>query len=140
MNKQTLALADSENKRRFLERSCDPTLIGADTVLVGDVRGHGQFVVAGQIHGDGNLAGELNLCVSGDWHGRIRAEAAIIAGRITGALEVAGKLEIGHTAVIRGQVSARTVAIAKGAIIEGEIQVTSGKPVLHFEEKRAQEP
>jgi cytoskeletal protein CcmA (bactofilin family) len=45
-------------------------------------------------------------------------------------------LEIGYTAVIRGKVSARTIAIAKGAIVDGEIEVTSGAPVLQFEEKR----
>jgi len=47
-----------------------------------------------------------------------------------------GKLEIGYTAVIRGKVSARTVAIAKGAIVDGEIEVTSDTPVMRFEEKR----
>jgi cytoskeletal protein CcmA (bactofilin family) len=45
-------------------------------------------------------------------------------------------LEIGYSAVIRGKVSARTVAIATGAIVDGEIEVTSGAPVLQFEEKR----
>jgi hypothetical protein len=38
--------------------------------------------------------------------------------------------------VIRGKVSARTIAIAKGAIVDGEIEVTSGEPLLEFEEKR----
>jgi cytoskeletal protein CcmA (bactofilin family) len=51
-------------------------------------------------------------------------------------LIVRDKLEIGYTAVIRGKVSARTVAIAKGAIVDGEIEVTSDVPVMRFEEKR----
>jgi cytoskeletal protein CcmA (bactofilin family) len=38
--------------------------------------------------------------------------------------------------VIRGRVTARTVAIARGAIVDGDIEVTSGEPVLEFEEKR----
>ena len=45
-------------------------------------------------------------------------------------------MEIGRTAVIRGRVSARTVAIAKGAIVDGEIEVTSGAPVVELEDKR----
>jgi cytoskeletal protein CcmA (bactofilin family) len=53
-----------------------------------------------------------------------------------GGLIVQDKLEIGYTAVIRGKVSARTVAIAKGAIVDGEIEVTSDAPVMQFEEKR----
>jgi hypothetical protein len=38
--------------------------------------------------------------------------------------------------VIRGSVSARTIAIAKGAIVDGDIEVTSGAPLFEFEEKR----
>jgi cytoskeletal protein CcmA (bactofilin family) len=67
---------------------------------------------------------------------RPQALEAIIAGKITGGLAVKGKLEIGYTAVIRGSVSARTIAIAKGAIVEGDIEVTSGAPMQEFEEKR----
>jgi cytoskeletal protein CcmA (bactofilin family) len=131
----------SEQKRRFLERpvlpaSPTPTVIGADTVIVGNVRGKGQFVVFGEVHGDGELEGALHLSVAARWYGYIQAHQAIIAGEIVGGLIVKDKLEIGYTAVIRGRVSARTIAIAKGAIVDGEIEVTSGTPVVQFEEKR----
>jgi cytoskeletal protein CcmA (bactofilin family) len=129
-------------ERRLFERllfegtSVTPTFIGAASVVVGNIRGAGQFVVSGEVHGDGELDGGLNLSVTGSWHGNIRARQAIIAGKIVGGLQVEGTLEIGYTAVIRGRVSARTVAIAKGAIVDGEIEVTSGAPVHEFEEKR----
>src|ERR1700679_1661835 len=127
----------NEPKRRFFElKSVSPTFIGAESVVVGNIRGSGQFVVSGEVNGDGELDGGLNLAVTGVWNGYIQAEQAIIAGKITGGLAVRDQLEIGHTAVIRGRVTARTVAIAQGAIIEGDIEVTSGEPVLEFEEKR----
>jgi cytoskeletal protein CcmA (bactofilin family) len=127
----------SEPKRRFFDLdSASPTVIGAESVVVGDVRGNGQFVVSGQVHGDGDLAGGLSLAVTGVWNGYIRAERAVIAGKIVGGLAVRDQLEIGHTAVIRGKVSARTIAIARGAIVDGEIEVTSGEPIVEFEEKR----
>lgn len=127
----------SGHKRRFFEgTSATPTFIGAESVIVGNIRGTGHFVVSGEIHGDGELEGGLNLSVSGTWNGFIHAQQAIIAGKITGGLTVRGNLEIGRTAVIRGRVSARSVAIAKGAIVDGEIEVTSGAPVLQFEERR----
>ena len=127
----------SEQKRRFLEGgSATPTFIGAETVVMGDIRGTGQFVVSGEVHGDGDLRGGLNLSVTGSWHGFIRAQQAVIAGKISGGLRVEDKLEIGYTAVIHGKVSARTIAIAKGAIVDGEIEVTSNTPVQEFEEKR----
>jgi cytoskeletal protein CcmA (bactofilin family) len=49
---------------------------------------------------------------------------------------VAGKLEIGSSAVLRADVVARSIAIAKGAVVEGAMQVTSGEPIVKFEEKR----
>jgi cytoskeletal protein CcmA (bactofilin family) len=124
-------------KRRFLELGeATPTFIGANSVFIGNIRGTGQFVVSGEVHGDGELDGALNLSATGSWHGNIQAQQAIVAGTILGGLSVKDKLEIGYTAVIRGRVSARTVAIAKGAIVDGEIEVTSDAPVLEFEEKR----
>jgi cytoskeletal protein CcmA (bactofilin family) len=124
-------------KRRFFDRiSVTPTFIGAESVFVGNVRGAGPFVVCGEVHGDGELDGGLNLSVTGSWHGHIQAEQAIVAGKITGGLTVKDKLEIGNTAVIRGRVSARSIAIARGAIVDGEIEVISGAPMLQFEEKR----
>jgi cytoskeletal protein CcmA (bactofilin family) len=128
-----------EPKRRFFDFDLGlptPTVIGVESVVVGDIRGTGQFVVSGEVHGDAEIAGSLNLAVTGVWNGNIQAERAVIAGKITGALTVQGKLEIGFTAVIRGKVSARTIAIAKGAIIDGDIEVTSDTPMLEFEEKR----
>jgi cytoskeletal protein CcmA (bactofilin family) len=124
-------------KRRFLEgTAASPTFIGGESIFVGNIRGTGQFVVSGEVHGDGDIDGGLNLSESARWHGHIHARQAIIAGEIIGSLIVADKLEIGCNAVIRGKVSARTIAIAKGAIVDAEIEVTSDAPVVRFEEKR----
>ena len=112
------------------------TFIGPGSVFVGDIRGIGHYVVSGEVHGDGHLSGGLHLSASGRWHGFIVASQAIVAGEITGGLTVEDKLEIGSTAVIRGKVSARTIAIAKGAIVDGEIEITSDTPMLEFEERR----
>ena len=125
------------NKLRNLEFRLARTMAEQpDTVIVGNIRGRGHFIVSGEIHGDGELEGALHLAVTANWHGTVHADQAIIAGKITGGLIVKDKLEIGYTAVIRGRVSARTIAIAKGAIVDGQIEVTSDAPVVEFEEKR----
>lgn len=130
----------SEEKRRFLERtlnaSATATLIAADSVFVGNLRGKGQFVVFGEVQGDGDLGGGLHLSTKGRWHGNVRAHQAVVAGTILGNLIVTDTLEIGGTAVIRGSVSARTIAIARGAVVEGDIEITSDTPIVRFEEKR----
>ena len=61
----------------------------------------------------------------------------MIAGHVVGKIVVEDKLEISASAVITGEIVAKILAIANGARIEGEVTVTSGKPILKFEEKRA---
>ena len=111
-------------------------MLGASTQFIGDVRGKGTFVVYGEVQGDGDIQGSLNIASSARWQGHIRAEQAVVAGHLSGSLIVEGKLEIGYTAVIHGKVSAATVAIAQGAVVDGEITTTSGAPVEQFEERR----
>src|SRR6202048_5195513 len=89
----------SEQKRRFFEaNSATPTFIGAESVFVGNIRGAGHFVVSGEVHGDGDLQGGLNLSATGSWYGFITAPQAIIAGKMTGGLNARDKLELRSSA------------------------------------------
>jgi cytoskeletal protein CcmA (bactofilin family) len=137
MSQDIEASVSVEKKRRFFEKvSGSPTFLGQGTTLVGNLKGKGQFVIFGEVQGDGEIDGGLNLAESGVWRGNVHAAQAIVAGTVVGGLQIDDKLEIGYSAVIRGKISARTIAIARGAVIEGEIEVTSGAPVVQFEEKR----
>ena len=112
-----------------------PTVIGEGTIVFGDIRAPGQVIVSGEVHGDGDLGGPLHMAASAVWNGIVKAQHALIAGHITGGLIVEDKVEIGYTAVIHGRVSARTIAIAKGAIVDGQLETTSGE-VTEYEERR----
>ncbi len=94
------------------------------------------MVVLGAIRGDGRVGGALSMAAKSEWEGEIHAQAAVIAGRISGKLVIEEKLEIGATAVIRADIIARSIAVAKGAVIDGEVTITSGQPMVRFEEKR----
>jgi cytoskeletal protein CcmA (bactofilin family) len=125
-------------KRRLIDQLGDsPTFVAEGSRITGDLETAGPLVVCGSVIGDGRIAGALHLSASAQWHGEIHAQAAVIAGRITGRLVVEDKLEVGATAVIHADIVARTIAIARGAVIEGAVTVTSGQPVMQFEEKRA---
>jgi cytoskeletal protein CcmA (bactofilin family) len=125
-------------KRRLIDQIGDsPTFVAEGSRLTGDVETAGPLVICGAIHGDGRVAGALRMAVTAEWEGEIHARAAVIAGRISGKLVVEDKLEIGSTAVIRADIVARSIAIAKGAVIDGTVSVTSGEAVIEFVEKRA---
>jgi cytoskeletal protein CcmA (bactofilin family) len=130
-------MSDSPKQRRLLDQLAgSPTFVAEGSRVTGDVETSGALVVCGAIHGDGHVRGALRMAAGSEWAGEIRAQQAVIAGKITGKLSVDDKLEIGATAVLRARVTARSIAIAKGAVIDGEVSVTSGQPVVSFEEKR----
>jgi cytoskeletal protein CcmA (bactofilin family) len=125
-------------KRRLMDQIGDsPTFVSEGSRLTGDLESPGPLVVCGAIRGDGRVGGALRMSVTAQWDGEIHARAAVIAGRITGRLVVEDKLEVGATAVLRADIVARSIAVAKGAVIDGVVTVTSGEPVVEFEEKRA---
>ena len=41
--------------------------------------------------------------------------------------------------MIRGRVTAGSIAMARGATIDGDVTVTGSEPILEFEEKRAED-
>jgi cytoskeletal protein CcmA (bactofilin family) len=127
---------DQPRRRLLDEIGTSPTFVTEGTTLTGDLETNGSIVVCGHVRGDGHIGGALRMAANASWTGEVRARFGIIAGKVTGKLVVAEKLEIGATAVIRADVSARSIAVAKGAVIEGQVTITSGEPVIEFEEKR----
>ena len=129
-------MSDAPRRRLLDQLGGSPTFVAEGCRLTGDVETPGPLVVCGSVRGDGQIAGMLNMAAKSEWHGEIRAQRAVIAGTVVGTLSIEDKLEIGASAVVRARVSARTIAIAKGAVVDGEVTVTSGQPVVSFQEKR----
>jgi cytoskeletal protein CcmA (bactofilin family) len=130
-------MSDAPNRRLTDRRGGPPTLIGTGVNFRGDLIAPGAVMLSGNVVGDGDIGGTLSISRGAHWEGQVRARSAVVAGALTGSIEVTEQLEVGSGAVIKGHVTARTLAIARGAVIEGEMQITSGAPVVRFEEKRS---
>ena len=129
-------MADTPRRRLADRVSSSPTFVGSGSRFTGDLECAGDLVVGGSVIGDGDVQGALTLSDGSSWEGELRAGNAVIAGEVLGSVTVAEKLELRATARIKGSLKARSIAVAKGAIIEGDMAVTSGSAVVHFEEKR----
>lgn len=129
-------MSDSPRRRISDRTSASATFVGSGTTLTGELQCDGDLVVAGTVNAHAAVRGAFTLADTARWTGGVRANNAIVAGIVEGALLVAEKLEIRKTAQIRGSVQARSIAIAQGAVIEGEMSVTSGEAVVMFEERR----
>jgi len=112
------------------------TVIGASAVFTGKLSGEGNFEIYGSVDGESNIRGTLVLHESGYWKGNILAKNAVISGTVDGDIVAKEKLELTSTAQINGNVVGGIVAIAEGAVFEGEIHITKKEHVKFFKESR----
>lgn len=124
------------NRRMHDKTPGTPTVIGNDSHFLGEIRGSAPVIVLGKVEGSCVLEHVLTIEPSGSWAGSIQAVDVIVNGRVEGDVQASGKLEIGAAGEIKGNVSAGFLAIASGAVIEGDIKMTGNKAPVHFEEKR----
>jgi len=123
-------------KRRVSDTNRQTTYIAASTKITGTITGQGAYVFCGAVEGDCDIAGPLTLAEGGRWKGTMKAVDIVVAGTVEGDVVAKQRVEIAGTARITGSLAGNSIAVAEGAIIEGEIKVTSGEPLTKFQEKR----
>ena len=130
-------MADRKGRRIADKHRGDTTLIGGGVNITGTISGRGSFIVCGDVKCDCDLSGPVTIAKEGRWKGFIKASHVIIAGQVVGDVRSEGRIEVAGTAYVRGSLAGAEIAIDEGAVIEGEIQITSGSDVLHYTEKRS---
>lgn len=124
-------------KRRIQDSTNGPTTyVAASTKIVGTISGQGTYVFCGTVEGDCDITGPLTLAESGRWKGTLKATDIVVAGTVEGDVVAAQRVEILGSARVTGSLAGNSIAVAEGAIIEGEIKVMSGSPPTTFQEKR----
>ncbi len=124
-------------RRRTLDRiEGFTTVIGAQSVIAGTFGGRENCLVQGRVTGQCELNGTFMLAAGGQWLGDIVADNVIIAGEVEGDVRARAKLELATTARIRGKLTAPAIAIAEGAVYEGEINMVKDAQLTRYSERR----
>ena len=127
----------SRFKRRIGDSSGGPTtFISTKTRIVGTITGEGPYVFCGTVEGDCDIDGPVTLADGGRWTGTMKATDVVVAGYVDGDVVASQRIEISGTARVSGSLSGHSIAVAEGAVIEGEIKVSSGGETSTFAEKR----
>jgi cytoskeletal protein CcmA (bactofilin family) len=127
-------------KRRIQDSSAGPTTyIAASTKIVGTITGQGPYVFCGTVEGDCDINGPLTLAPGAIWRGTLKASDLVVAGTVEGDVVARQRVEISGTARVTGSLSGNSIAVAEGAVIEGDIKVTNGEQPATFQEKRVPE-
>jgi cytoskeletal protein CcmA (bactofilin family) len=126
-----------EQRRRVSDLPAQfSTTIGVAAVFKGKLTGEGSYKVYGTVYGDSEIKGTLVLHETGYWEGSIFATNVVICGTVDGDIVAKDKLELAPTAKINGNVMGGVVAIADGAVFEGEIHITKKESIKFFNERR----
>jgi cytoskeletal protein CcmA (bactofilin family) len=124
-------------RRRLSDSANGPTTyIASGSKISGNLSGEGAYVFCGVVEGDCQIKGPVTLAEGGRWKGTLRATDVVIAGTVDGDVVAVNRVEIAGTARVAGSLAGASIAVAEGAVIEGEIKVTSGNAPMRFEEKR----
>jgi cytoskeletal protein CcmA (bactofilin family) len=111
------------------------SLIGAGTVITGDIRFKGGLRIDGQIIGnviaDGDGASMLVLSENARVHGEVKAHHVVVNGTIEGPVSVDELIELQPKARVSGNIRYNALEMHHGAVVEGTLShVDSGKPSL----------
>jgi len=118
-----ISLANSKGRRSLDGVNGFTTSVGPGSVFTGTIGGDGHTIVLGRVEGSSDLNGTLVVGEGGAWMGNVTAKNVVIAGQLEGTIVAQEKIEILSTAQIRGSLTSPVIAIAEGAVHDGEIHM-----------------
>ena len=111
------------------------TLIGAETVVEGDIDFSGGLRVDGCVRGNvnevGAKSGTLVLSEHGRIEGSINVSHAVINGTVLGPVSARAYVELQSKSKVTGDVRYKTLEIHMGAVVEGKLVYIAESPVSH---------
>jgi cytoskeletal protein CcmA (bactofilin family) len=113
------------SRNRQKPQSRIDTLIGAETIVEGDVDFSGGLRVDGAINGNvnetGSKAGTLVLSERGRIEGSINVSHAVINGAVIGPVRASEYVELQAKSRVTGDVCYKTLEMHVGAVVEGKL-------------------
>jgi len=123
----SISMATSKGRRTLDSLDGFSTSIGPDNVFKGSLSGTGHSIILGSVEGDCDLDGTLVVGEGGVWTGNITVDNIVIAGEVNGDVVAKKKMDVVSTAKIHGSLTCPLIAIAEGAVHEGEIHMAKVK-------------
>lgn len=116
---------DLFNKKHSKPNNHIDTLIGAGTVIEGDVHFTGGMRIDGQVNGNviasPDKPSTLVLSEQGSVVGEVKVTHLVVNGAITGAVTASEYLELHAKARVTGDVNYKVLEIQVGAVLDGRL-------------------
>jgi cytoskeletal protein CcmA (bactofilin family) len=98
------------------------SVIGASTVVRGNVRGEGSIEIYGRVDGDIIVTGDVTLGEQANVRGDITGARLVIGGIVSGELRGSEAIVLERTAQVTGDLTAPRVGIEEGARARGALR------------------
>jgi cytoskeletal protein CcmA (bactofilin family) len=114
----------SENNEENVPASA--SMIGAGTVLKGDITSNGDLRIDGTLKG--NIIGSAKVIIgaNGVVEGDISGQQADIMGKVTGSIRVKDLLQLKNGSVVNGNISAGKLQVEPSATFNGQCHMSNG--------------
>lgn len=97
---------------------------GETIVIKGEIRGSEDLTIAGRVEGSIDLAGRvLTLAPGSHVNGTITAGTIVASGEVEGRISASVRLQVSASAVVSGELSAATLLIADGAVVNATVEM-----------------
>lgn len=107
-------------------------IIGAGTVIEGDIKSDGDIRVDGTLNGSLTTKGKLVLGTTGMVDGEVSCQNADISGTISGKIKVAELLSLKATSKLTGDISTNKLSIEPGANFSGSCVMAGSVPNINI--------
>lgn len=110
-------------------------VIGAKTVIKGEITGEEDIIVEGMIEGQVRIGRDLRVGPGGRVKANVEAQAIVVSGELQGDCQATQRVEIQATGKLTGNIRAPRVVIAEGATFRGNSDMSGRR-----EEKKETKP
>lgn len=104
------------------------TVIGPETRFEGTLTARSSIRVDGMVQGKISTPGDLIVGEGGQVEADVEAGNLTVAGSLTGAVEVRGRLEIKQGGALRGELKTDKVIMEEGAFFDGRCSMSREEP------------
>ena len=117
---------DNKNNKEGSIKDAE-TIIGQSVKVKGNFHGEGNIIIEGSVEGSIVTSNFLLIGTKAKINANVEAKDANIGGEINGNIKIKGYLEIKSSAKINGDIEAVEISIEKGAILNGNCNMSFNK-------------
>lgn len=104
------------------------SFLGAATRFEGTIRTDETLRVRGTVEGEIASDAEVDVAGTALVKAAIRAAQLQVAGRLEGTVHCAGRVELGASSRVTGEIHAGTLVIQEGALVDGQVRTGPTAP------------